>query len=638
MSMILSNAARLKPEVRLSQAIDQFQSVLSKEQQAAFHAARTLAVDSCPQLRDVMQVTAEIDRQARAKTGGQRCFGPRVTKALESIQQFVSIGDILIGGSQNLVACGVWSLVRLSLLTAARFSNYLDKLSSVLMVAGQSAPRYQEMAVLHPRSKILQSLGLEYLISVVSLCQQVVTLCNQSAIAQLKTFFKDLDVASYQSELLKWANAIKEQLSIEEARENSVARGMLDRFSSLEMMRWKVKCKAALLDACSTFDYQAAWRLSRKCGNATWFVHNEYYHGWRNRLDGSTLLVSGKLGAGKTVLLANILDDLFLNTKNHIIAYAFCRTDHVESQKYRTVVGCLARQILEVLQLEDFEHFGTKSQSSLNYEDIKRFFRHRVLESRPVFLVIDGIEECGYEDRIRIIEFLRYLQGCVKLKLCISYRLTADTQIRDELGVLGSDVMLQMPEGNPDIVDYIQASLESCLESGKLKLGEPAIILEISQALEAGAQGMFLWVVLQIEAICAQKTDNKIRAALHDLPKDLPETFARSLAGAKQSAPEYQERLLKMLVASVRPLTIDELREALSVVHYYPVWDPSNIINDIHGILASGGNLLLVDEEQSKVHFVHPSVKQFILGDFGLNKNFHVDALLADMEMAQVSR
>lgn len=148
----------------------------------------------------------------------------------------------------------------------------------------------------------------------------------------------------------------------------------------------------------------------------------------------------------------------------------------------------------------------------------------------------------------------------------------------------------------------------------------------------------FLWVVLQIEAICAQKTDNNIRAALHDLPKDLPESFARSLSSAKRWAPEYQERLLKMLIASLRPLTTDELREALGVIPYDLVWDQSNLINDLQGILASGGHLLVVDEEHSTVHFVHHSVEQFLLGDFGSNESFHIDISLANLEMAQVSR
>jgi ankyrin repeat domain-containing protein 50 len=117
MSLALVNAGRPKPEDRLAQSIERFQTVLSSEQKAAFQAGRTLAMQESPQLRDVMHVTAEIERQARVSTSGRRrCFGPRITKVLQSIQEFVSVGDIVVGGSQNLLACGVWSLVRLSLL------------------------------------------------------------------------------------------------------------------------------------------------------------------------------------------------------------------------------------------------------------------------------------------------------------------------------------------------------------------------------------------------------------------------------------------------------------------------------------------------------------------------------------------
>jgi hypothetical protein len=35
---------------------------------------------------------------------------------LQAVQQFAAIGDIVVGGSQNLLACSVWSVVRLMLL------------------------------------------------------------------------------------------------------------------------------------------------------------------------------------------------------------------------------------------------------------------------------------------------------------------------------------------------------------------------------------------------------------------------------------------------------------------------------------------------------------------------------------------
>lgn len=147
---------------------------------------------------------------------------------------------------------------------------------------------------------------------------------------------------------------------------------------------------------------------------------------------------------------------------------------------------------------------------------------------------------------------------------------------------------------------------------------------------------MFLWAALQIETICAQKTDNQIREALHNLPKDLPETFTRILASANKSAPEFQKRLLKLLLAAVRPLAVDELREALSVTPFSSTWDPSNLINDIQAILSAGGSLLFIDEEQLTVHFIHPSVNQFLLGDFGLGHSFYIEPSLADLEMAQI--
>jgi hypothetical protein len=115
MSVVLSSASRLKPYIRLAQAVSQFEADLSSEQKATFRTYRSQAQDSPPDPNDVMRLTAEIDRHASGKIG-RRCFGPRLTNFLQAVQQFAALGDIIIGGSQNLIACGVWSLVRMSLL------------------------------------------------------------------------------------------------------------------------------------------------------------------------------------------------------------------------------------------------------------------------------------------------------------------------------------------------------------------------------------------------------------------------------------------------------------------------------------------------------------------------------------------
>lgn len=114
MDLIVGSAGKLKPEVRLGQVVTQFEALLSKEQKASFEAGKIQAQSSPPNIQDVMHLTREIDLQSRR--AGRRCFGPRMTKILESVQQYASIGDVIIGASQNLIASAVWSLVRVTLL------------------------------------------------------------------------------------------------------------------------------------------------------------------------------------------------------------------------------------------------------------------------------------------------------------------------------------------------------------------------------------------------------------------------------------------------------------------------------------------------------------------------------------------
>ena len=116
MSNMLANASRLKPEIRLAQAVSQFEADLSSEQKTSFRTHRSQLCDSPPDPSDIMRLTAEIDGRASGKVGGGRCFGPRLTNFLQAVQQFAALGDVIVGGSQNLIACGVWSLVRMSLL------------------------------------------------------------------------------------------------------------------------------------------------------------------------------------------------------------------------------------------------------------------------------------------------------------------------------------------------------------------------------------------------------------------------------------------------------------------------------------------------------------------------------------------
>jgi hypothetical protein len=119
MSSALLGASPLRAELRLAQAVSEFEASLSNEQKSNFCSLKS----TNPDPGDVMRLTADIDRRVSKKFGGQ-CFGPRFTNFLQGVQHFAALGDVVVGGSQNLVACGVWSLVRISLLVRILISNH----------------------------------------------------------------------------------------------------------------------------------------------------------------------------------------------------------------------------------------------------------------------------------------------------------------------------------------------------------------------------------------------------------------------------------------------------------------------------------------------------------------------------------
>ncbi|KAH6669833.1 hypothetical protein B0J14DRAFT_486435 [Halenospora varia] len=584
MSTLLANASRLKPEIRLAQAVSQFEADLSSEHKAAFHTYRSQSHNSPPSQSDVMRFTAEIDRRASGRVGAGRCFGPRLINVLQAVQQFAALGDVIVGGSQNIITCGVWSLVRMTLLFMVSSTSYLEKFSVLFMTIGRSAPRYQIMGLLYPLSKNLQSSLSEYFIVVVRLCHQLLKFTQKSIWEQLVSPLSDSDTNTYQSELDLWANLVKEELR--------------------------------LLESCSKYDYETTWKQTRRIGNASLFSRTTQYQDWRVRPDSCTLVYTGKLGSGKSVLLANVVDDLNLDVqdKNIAVAYFFCRHDILESLKARTVIRSLARQLLRPIpDLHVAAEFLDETTSALDFEDLLSLLQRALPPNFKAYFILDGVDECSDVERQILMRQVRKLQETFALFLCVSTRREVDNALGLRLEQFTAPSVISIPDDNPDIENFIGEELESCLQSGKLAIGDPALVLEIQNSLLEGAQGMFLWVALQIESLCAEKTDKAIRQALADLPEDLSETFSRILRRSKDLGKPYQRPILELITVAHRPLTTEELREALSVVPGDTTWRPARLLNELYSTLTCCGSLIAVDEEELTIRLVHHSVKQFLL-------------------------
>jgi Cdc6-like AAA superfamily ATPase len=499
-------------------------------------------------------------------------------------------------------------------------STYVDKLSSLFMDIGRSAPRNQAIALLYPRSKKLQTYLSEYFIVVVGLCRHIFEFGKKSTVQQFASTLSDSNLKTFRSELDMWASSIREEMYLNEAQENSRFRALSRKMLKSTSYQQKLATNLRVLDFCSTYNHQTTWKQTRKAGNASFFMQREEYQKRKAWSDPCTLMYTGKLGSGKSVLMANIVDDLNLSTEKtqFAVTYFFCRHDVPESLKARTILGSLARQLLcTVPDLAVLSESCEDTRSTDGIEEVLKLLVRGFTPSHRAYFVLDGLDECDHEEREILVEAFQETQKTLNITLCASFRIEPNNGLQLITERLAATRVVSMPDDNPDIEAFIEADLERCLHHKRLIIGDPTLVLSIQDALLEGSQGMFLWVALQIQSLCSMKTDQAIREALADLPKDLSETFARILRKSGCSDQSLQVKTLQLVLAAYRPLTTDELREALSVTPGDATWNPSKVLNDVQSALTCCGYLLVVDEEESTVRIVHHSAKQYILG--GLN-------------------
>ncbi|KAJ6440539.1 EKC/KEOPS complex subunit BUD32 [Purpureocillium lavendulum] len=450
------NEGNAKPEVRLAVAVSEFEADLNPEQKASFRNHRSQSCESLPTLQDVMQITAEFNRQSSSARATSRCWGTRLTNFLEAVQQYAAIGDVIVGGSQNIIACGVWTLVRMTLLSVVARSS-----------------RIAEMTTFFMSSKRLRAYISEYYILVVRFCHKLLTIQRKPAYLQLVSFTDDVDLKAVRSELEDWAASIKDEAEMLRTEEHTFNLRELIRSSDIELHRRRLSTNARVLRMCSLYDYRSTWKEIRKVGTTTLFNGTPGYRAWKGREESRTLVCKGRLGSGKSVCLANIVDDLNLSqgTAGYPVAFFFCRHDISESLQMHTVLASLAHQLMR--QLPDLTaalEVVDETLRALDLSDILRMLLHILPKAFAAYFVLDGLDECDELQTRNILQLIRHLQD----KFTLLFPAEHDA--------------IEIPEDNPDIDPYITAELERRLEDRQLK-----------------AQGMFLWVALQIESLILKR-------------------------------------------------------------------------------------------------------------------------------------
>jgi ankyrin repeat protein len=239
-------------------------------------------------------------------------------------------------------------------------------------------------------------------------------------------------------------------------------------------------------------------------------------------------------------------------------------------------------------------------------ESYKRALASILKDGEPCYIVIDGLDECHgkYSD---ISKAMFHISSHAKL-LVISRWVTWIEQCFP-LGSMTSTLDITTTHTSRDISLFVESKTQ------ELDL-DPKLVDKLSTLLIAKADGMFLWVKLTIEYLSQQATLEDTVEALKDLPKDLEalyERLVRRLQELPQSRYKLACKLIQWIFSSLRPLSLEQLKIALSVTpggnrQKYP----NNVLSLEKFVRESCSPLLELDEAKGTVRFVHASAVDFL--------------------------
>jgi hypothetical protein len=161
---------------------------------------------------------------------------------------------------------------------------------------------------------------------------------------------------------------------------------------------------------------------------------------------------------------------------------------------------------------------------------------------------------------------------------------------------------------------------------------------------------------LQLDYLCALKSDRAIREALIKLPPGINATYDEILHQLYSKHPDNVDeirRMLQWLVGSIIPLTLEQLAEVVSIRPNDRRLDREGIATDLMDLAASCGSLVTIRTQSTQdsmyedlrspqvtlITLAHASVEEYLKsGKIGLGMSafFHIEPETMHHDLAKI--
>lgn len=371
--------------------------------------------------------------------------------------------------------------------TATNFRGYFERLSSLFMRLGTSWELHNDFSQIFPQSEALQTFLCEYLIVLMRLCRKAVLFSNKSLAGQLWSSLGasfDSEFKPLQEEMDKWG------LIIQYKTQQLVTSSVVD---ADKFRRRVYKQRTLHLLSPNQPQHITTWRRHRRKGDCKWIYQTAAYKSWIAEDKSSTLRICGKLGSGKTVMMANIVAQINMH---QTCAFFFCTFKDQESLKATAVLGSIAFHLLDSIPGDDSTWDVLSRQEDtasrvLTSAGITRLLTELLPEHERYVLVFDGLEDCPNDEITEVIHGLRRLMACRTVLLCYSARSgSMFQQLTVQKLAAKFSVSLDEEMHDGEIKAYITEEIARRKQASQPGLFSDELVELVRQQLLAGAQGM----------------------------------------------------------------------------------------------------------------------------------------------------
>ncbi|KAF2738596.1 hypothetical protein EJ04DRAFT_41219, partial [Polyplosphaeria fusca] len=377
-------------------------------------------------------------------------------------------------------------------------------------------------------------------------------------------------------------------------------------------------------------NYQKALKL-RQADTGIWFLESDTYNRWKTGA-ASPLWLYGIPGCGKTILSSTILEDIFRSSQDDpgkAMAYFFFDFNDVQKQDpemmIRSLVCQLSQQCIKIPASLDALFASSESgQRQPPAHRLMEALRSMMQELPTVYVLLDALDECT--QREELMEMLEAMTGwqLPNMHFLVTSRRERDIEMSLESFVdEESRIYLQSTLVDKDIQRYVRQRLSDDKRLQKWEK-DAFMIGQIETVLMNGAKGMFRWAVCQLDALGKCVNRRMLQQALATLPPTLDQTYDRILASIDNDYSQYAFRILQWLTFSEKPLSVDEVAEAIAIdVKRELVFDRDEVLEDSLEILKICPSLVTIATENDSgwraprevVALAHYSVKEYLISE-----------------------